>query len=81
MKAIRVKAVENYEVKIEFNNGETRILDIKPYLNSKVFKPLEQDSEIFQSVKLDGIGGIEWTNGACLSPETVLICSKEIKND
>lgn len=38
----RVETTDNYEIIVEFENGEKRIKDMKPYLEKGVFKPLKK---------------------------------------
>jgi hypothetical protein len=78
-KALNLRILENFEIEFEWDNGKKRILDIKPYRRGAVFAPLFEDTELFKTVRIDRIGGIEWDNGACLSPETVLLASRAVK--
>ncbi len=66
-KAIDVKPLKNYELEIIFNNGEKRKFDVKPYLEFKAFKEL-QDENKFKKVKISGLS-IEWENGADICPD------------
>ena len=66
-KAIDVKPLENYELKVTFDNGEVKIFDVKPYLEFIQFKDLK-DEKIFNSVKVAGIS-IQWCNGADICPD------------
>ena len=38
-KAINVEAIENFELKVTFDNGETKIFDVKPYFEHELLKP------------------------------------------
>ena len=66
-KALKVRPLENYILEIEFNNGEIKRFDVKPYLNHKAFKQLK-NPEIFKTVKIAGLS-IEWQNGADICPD------------
>jgi hypothetical protein len=66
-KAIKVKPLENYILLIEFDNGEIKYFDVKPYLEHKVFEELKEKSE-FNKVKISGLS-IEWSNGADICPD------------
>lgn len=66
-KAIKVKAMENYRLLIEFENGEKKVFDVKPYMKHKAFEELK-DVEKFKSVKIDGLS-ISWENGADICPD------------
>lgn len=61
--------IGDYKVKLEFDNGETRIADCEQWLQGEVFEPLK-DKEYFQKFFLDG-WSISWPNGADIAPETL----------
>lgn len=64
-----VEYLENYKIKITFDNGETRVFDMADRLNGEVFEPLK-DPEYFKRVFADG-WSISWPNGADVAPETL----------
>lgn len=64
----KAKMLEDYKILILFENNETRLFDIKPYLNYPIFKPL-QDINNFKDYKMVD-GTIEWGCGADLSQDT-----------
>ena len=66
-KAIDVKPLENYELRVTFDNGEVKVFDVKPYLEFIQFKDLK-DEKIFNSVKISGLS-IQWCNGADICPD------------
>ena len=70
---ISVQPLDGYILELFLNNGDIKNFDMKPYLQYPVFKSL-QDINIFKSVKVDELGGIEWNldNGASLSQDTLL---------
>lgn len=75
----RIKSVsplENYHLKLVFNNGEHKVFDMKPYLEKGVFQELKQ-LEVFNSVK-PFLGSIQWVNGLDLCPDTLYLESKEL---
>ena len=53
-----VKALDNYEILVTFDNGEKRIKDMKPYLNKGVFRKLK-NKDFFKSVKI-AYGTVSW---------------------
>jgi hypothetical protein len=59
--------IKNYEIKLEFNDGTSGIVDLKNDLNKPIFEPLK-DIHFFKSFRL-GSWTIEWENGADFSPE------------
>ena len=75
-KAINVDVIDNYELKVLFDNGETRIFDVKPYFGHKVFDELKNE-KLFKTVKANGIS-IEWDNGADICPDELYNLSKKI---
>ena len=66
-KAINVETIENYKLKVTFDNGEVKVFDVKPYFGHKLFK----------TVKVAGLS-IEWDNGADICPDELYKFSKSI---
>lgn len=57
----KIKAVEprdDYTLLLTFENGERRVYDIRPELNTEVFKPL-RDLQLFRRVQVVK-GSLEW---------------------
>ena len=71
-----VKPLDNYRLELTFENSESRIFDLNPYLESGIFKQLK-DKSIFNSVHVS-FDTIEWNNGADLDPEILYEDSKPI---
>lgn len=67
MKIIDVDYLGDYSLSLTFNNGETRVVDLRPYLYGEVFGEL-LDKEKFVQYGLTRIT-IEWANGADFAPE------------
>ena len=68
----RVKAVEpqpDYQLRLTFTNGEVRLFDMKPYLDTGVFQAL-CDPAMFNTVR-PLLGSIQWQNEADLCPDTL----------
>ena len=59
--------LDGYRVKLLFNNGETRIVDLSQSLNGSVFAPLK-DLDFFKRFTIK-FNTIEWENGADFAPE------------
>jgi len=68
------RKIEKRKLAIIFDNGETRIFDMLPYLSFPVFKPLADETEFMSFSIIDGT--IEWSCGADLSPDTFYIESQ-----
>lgn len=64
-----VTASKNYELIIEFDNGECGILDMKPFLDMGVFKRLKEPGE-FKNVRVS-FDTVEWSSGVDLDPEFI----------
>lgn len=64
---------------IEYENGEKRIFDVKPYITGSWFGELA-DEDYFNTVHvLPGGSGIEWENGQDIAPHELYECSVEAK--
>ncbi len=73
----RVKCVTpnpDYTLTLVFENEEEKVFDVKPYLNSGVFKEL-RDRRLFNSVKTF-LGSIQWMNGQDFCPDTLYMESE-----
>ena len=66
-RAIEVEPLENYILKIKFDNQEVKKFDVKPYFKFKIFKELQEKNK-FDTVKVSGLS-IEWENGADICPD------------
>ena len=67
-----VKAVvpkKDYLLHITFENNEEKLFDMKPYLNTGIFKALKEEA-VFNSVKVN-FDTVEWANKADIDPETL----------
>jgi hypothetical protein len=64
-----VKPELDFKLKITFTNGDKRMFDVKPYLNTGRFTELK-NSELFSSVVCI-LGSIQWQNGLDLCPDTL----------
>lgn len=60
---------DNYLLEISFSNGESGVLDMKPYLDFGIFNRIK-DYRCFVKVAV-AFGTIEWESGADLDPEFV----------
>lgn len=70
---VRVRAVEsldNYSVRVEFEDGTQKELDLKPYLRGPIFTAILDDLVVFKSMKVQD-GTITWDNGADIDPDVL----------
>jgi len=66
-----VRALDDYELEVLFENGERRRFDVKPYLGRGIFVRL-QNRSLFQAVRAVA-GSVEWPGGLDLSYETLYV--------
>ncbi|MDP4268093.1 MAG: DUF2442 domain-containing protein [Bacteroidota bacterium] len=69
-----VKPGEDYTLVITFTDNRIKVFDVKPYLETGMFRMLK-NAEIFNSVK-PFMGSIQWNNGLDLCPDTLYEESK-----
>ncbi len=58
---------EDYILLLEFNNGEKKLFDVKPYIIGSWFGKLK-DKIYFSQIKTNGFN-IEWTDGQDICPD------------
>ena len=79
---VRIKTVEpreNYTLFLTFTDGKKGIFDAKPYLDTGIFRQLQNPS-LFKSVKVGDVSQtIEWANGADLCPDCVYLGTQFIQ--
>ena len=76
MKINAFKIISPYMIEIEFNNGETRLVDLTNELYGEVFQELKNE-EYFQKAFLTEWKVIQWPNGADFAPEYLYQISKK----
>ncbi|MGH7453168.1 MAG: DUF2442 domain-containing protein [bacterium] len=64
-----VNALDDYQLALEFENGERRIFDMKPYLSRGIFVRL-QNRALFEAARVVA-GSVEWPGGLDLSYDTL----------
>lgn len=65
--ATKVFPLDNYMLKIEFDNGEIKIFDVKPYINGNWYSELA-DKNYFKTVTTNQVS-VEWENGQDICPD------------
>jgi hypothetical protein len=72
---VRVRSVEplsGARVRLGFTNGESREIDLEPYLHGPVFESIRNNSAEFRAVRVDPeLGTIVWPNGADIDPDVL----------
>jgi hypothetical protein len=69
LKIIKAEYLEDYKIKIEFDNNENGIVNLSEILWGPIFEPLKDINE-FKKFKISKIfNTIVWDNGADVAPE------------
>jgi hypothetical protein len=66
----KVKALPDYRLEVEFEDGVHGVIDLSRDLWGPVFEPL-RDPERFAEVTIDEFGAPCWPNGADLAPDAI----------
>ena len=68
---VSVSANDDFTLCLQFDNGERRVMDCKPFLRpGTVFEPF-MDIRNFKRVYLDAVGGVAWDIDPAVDSETV----------
>ncbi len=63
--------VDNYIIRVKFDDGAEQMIDFKPVLDGEMWGAL-QDLTLFNQVELDPVAHtLTWPNGADFDPETL----------
>ena len=74
--AVNVLALDDSRIFVEFDTGERKIMDVKPYIKGKWYGMLS-DSSYFRTVRRYTV---EWKDGQDLCPDELYYCSTPIQN-
>ncbi len=64
-----VSSLGNYSLRLIFNNGAVKDVDLATELHGEVFEPLKDPSFFAQVAVNPDTGTVEWPNGADFAPE------------
>jgi len=71
----RIRSVEplgGFVLRIGFDDGTVREIDLEAELWGPVFEPLRADPQLFRQVRVDDeLGTIVWPNGADFDPDVL----------
>lgn len=67
IEVVKAEYIEGYKIKLDFNNGVTKIVDLSESLKGSVFLPLKE-MDYFKNFSIK-FNTIEWDNGADFAPE------------
>ena len=69
---VDVVVLEGRRVRLTFENGEVRDIDLARFLWGPAFEDIATDDELFRAVRVDPeVGSLVWPNGSDISPETL----------
>ena len=68
--AVAVQAREDYTLFVEFENGETRIFDVRPYLEKPAYRKLA-DIDFFINNAHISYGTVAWDDMIDIAPENL----------
>lgn len=66
---VKVKVGADYALLLEFENGEKRVFDMRPYLDKKPFVKIK-DASLFVQARVD-YGTVVWPGNIDIAPETL----------
>jgi hypothetical protein len=72
-----VRALEDHQLELEFENEERRVFDVRPYLSRGIFVRL-QNPTLFQAARVVS-GSVEWPGGLDLSYDTLYLESQPVE--
>lgn len=67
----KVKALPDYLIEAEFENGEFRRFDMRPYLDYPAFSSLKDDALFMRAHVEHGV--VVWNDEVDLSPDTLYL--------
>ena len=66
---IEASYLGGYKLKVRFDNGESKVVDLQPHIDGPIFEPLK-DLDFFRSFYVNhDIDTIVWPNNADFSPD------------
>ena len=70
-KVVFVKALENRQLWLVYDNGYQGIVNLRPILalDGPIFKGIKDNDILFSNVGIDTFGSICWPDGADIAPE------------
>ncbi len=67
-----VEPLEGFALRLSFDDGTEREVDLEPELWGPVFEPLRANPDLFRQVRVDDeLGTIVWPNGADMDPDVL----------
>jgi hypothetical protein len=76
--AINVEAISNYQILVDFDNGEKKVFDVEPYINGEWYGKLRV-YEYFKRVSTDGFT-VVWPDGQDICPDELYDMGRTVNN-
>ncbi|MCC6606736.1 MAG: DUF2442 domain-containing protein [Anaerolineae bacterium] len=70
VKVNKAEPLEGYSMRIFFEDGSEKVIDLEKFLHGPIFDSIREDPEQFQDVSIEG-GTIAWPNGADIDPDVL----------
>ncbi len=67
---VLVEPLERFQLRLTFDDGFVRTVDLEPWLEGPIFEPLRSSEAYFRTVHLES-GTIAWANGADIDPSVL----------
>jgi hypothetical protein len=69
---VAVEPLDDFVLRLSFDDGTERQIDLERELWGPMFEPLRADPELFRQVRVDEqLGTIIWPNGADMDPDVL----------
>lgn len=65
---LKVKALDDYKIQLQYETGEVKIYDMAELLNTCEFYKNLKDKEKFKKISIVGLT-LQWENGEDIAPE------------
>ena len=65
-----VVVLADFRVRILFEDGSVKEIDLEPFLHGPIFEPIHKDPAMFRDVRIEG-GTIAWANGADIDADVL----------
>jgi hypothetical protein len=70
VRVCRAEALSGFQVRLEFEDGTVKELDLEPYLHGPIFEPIRANPAMFRRLMIEG-GTVAWENGADIDPDVL----------
>jgi Protein of unknown function (DUF2442) len=69
---LSVEPLDGFTLRLSFDDGTQREVDLERELWGPMFEPLRQNRELFRQVRVDEeLGTVVWPNGADMDPDVL----------